>query len=67
MLRLVGQYGDKRVAKVPAFINTPIDLLGATLVDLIGTLAVKLAEVEGRLPPRQARQDRGAVRVGLGH
>jgi uncharacterized tellurite resistance protein B-like protein len=47
VLRLVGKYGDKRVHKVPEFINSPIDLLGATLVDMIGTLAVKLGEVDG--------------------
>ena len=60
VLRLVGNYGDKRVSKVPAFINTPVDLLGATLVDLIGTLAVKLAEVDGTLPP--AKRDRIVAR-----
>ena len=55
VLRLVGNYGDKRVSKVPTFINTPIDLLGATLVDMMGTLAVKLGEVDGKFSPDERK------------
>lgn len=43
VMRLASGYASSRVASVPKFINTPIDLLGATLFDLIGGLALKVA------------------------
>ncbi|PCD78144.1 TerB family tellurite resistance protein [Pseudothioclava arenosa] len=49
VMRLADGFGSSRVRTIPEFINTPIDLLGVTLVDMIGTLAVKIGEVDGRL------------------
>ena len=45
--RLMRDFGGGRVTVVPDFINTPIDLLGAGLFDLIAPLAVKLARIDG--------------------
>lgn len=45
VMSLSGRYKDNRVVKIPKFINTPIDLLGATLFDLIGGLGVKIAQL----------------------
>ena len=51
-----GYYGVTRVFRgasgshvieIPRFINTPIDLLGMKLLDLIGTLAYRVATVDG--------------------
>lgn len=45
VMSLAGKYTDSRVEKIPKFINTPIDLLGATLFDLIGGLGLKVAQI----------------------
>lgn len=42
-MRLMSSAGSSRVETIPKFINTPIDLLGATIFDLMGGLAVKVA------------------------
>ena len=43
VLRLYRGYEGSRVKKVPAFINTPIDVLGAALFDLMASLAIRVA------------------------
>ncbi|NKX28509.1 hypothetical protein HGE68_01255 [Rhodobacteraceae bacterium R_SAG6] len=43
VLRLYRGYEGARVKKVPAFINTPVDVLGAALFDLMGSLAIRVA------------------------
>jgi uncharacterized protein (DUF697 family)/GTP-binding protein EngB required for normal cell division len=43
VLRLYRGYEGTRVKKVPAFINTPIDVLGAALFDLMASLAIRVA------------------------
>ncbi|MBC2834086.1 TerB family tellurite resistance protein [Paragemmobacter straminiformis] len=43
VLRLFRSYEGTRVQKVPAFINTPIDVLGAALFDLMASLAIRVA------------------------
>lgn len=53
VMRLVRSYSGSRVQQIPAFINTPIDVLGVSLLDLMGTLAVKLAEIDGRYDVRE--------------
>ncbi|MEI4486243.1 TerB family tellurite resistance protein [Frigidibacter sp. MR17.14] len=45
--RLAERYGSSRVSKIPAFINTPVDVLGMTIVDMIGTVAIKIASIDG--------------------
>lgn len=45
--RLFRSYSGSLVDTIPKFINTPIDLLGATLFDLLGALAVRLAMIDG--------------------
>lgn len=47
--RLFRSYSGTRVEVIPKFINTPIDLLGASLFDLIGSLSVKVALMDGQL------------------
>lgn len=49
VVRLFRSYEGSRVVKVPAFINTPIDFLGATLLDLTASLAVRVAREAGDL------------------
>lgn len=50
---IVGRYvvrgSSSRVKKVPEFINTPLDVLAVGLFDMIATLGVKLAAVDGRI------------------
>lgn len=43
VLRLYRGYEGTRVKKVPAFINTPIDVLGAAIFDLMASLAIRVA------------------------
>ncbi|MBS0505522.1 MAG: TerB family tellurite resistance protein [Proteobacteria bacterium] len=45
--RLFRGYAGSRVQTIPRFINTPIDVLGASLLDLIGGLAVSVARMDG--------------------
>ncbi len=47
--RLFGSYQGSRVETIPKFINTPIDLLGTTLLDLMGSLAIRLAAIDGHI------------------
>lgn len=49
VVRLFRRYESSRVMKVPAFINTPIDFLGASLFDLMATLAIRVAQEAGDL------------------
>jgi len=49
VVRLFRRYEGSRVMKVPAFINTPIDFLAASLFDLMATLAIRVAEEAGEL------------------
>lgn len=47
-----GRTGDM-VDTIPRFINTPIDLLGMQLFDLIGALAVRVASIDGSIDPAE--------------
>ena len=51
--RLFRRYGQNRVETIPKFINTPIDLLGASLMDLLGALAIKVAAIDGSVDQRE--------------
>lgn len=54
--RLFKSYHGSRVDVIPKFINTPVDLLGASLMDMIGGLSFKLAQMDGEIsePERAA-------------
>lgn len=49
VVRLFRRFESSRVMKVPTFINTPIDFLGASLFDLMATLAIRVAQEAGDL------------------
>lgn len=51
--RLFHGYSESRVDVVPKFINTPIDLLAASLLDLLGSLAVKVAAMDGVIDAKE--------------
>ncbi len=51
--RLFGRYAGSRVDTVPKFINTPIDVLGAALLDLMGGLAMRVAAIDGDIDDRE--------------
>jgi uncharacterized tellurite resistance protein B-like protein len=51
--RLFGGYEESRVDKIPKFINTPIDVLGASLFDLMAGLAVRVAQIDGEIDQRE--------------
>lgn len=53
--RVMRRFSAGRVMEIPQFINTPIDILGANLVDLIGPLALRVAHIDGVLDPREMR------------
>lgn len=57
-----GYYGVSRwfanksnafVDTIPKYINTPIDVLGAALIDLLGSLALRVAMIDGRIDPEE--------------
>lgn len=45
--RVVRRQQETFVDTIPRFINTPIDLLGMQLLDLIGALALRVAKIDG--------------------
>jgi uncharacterized tellurite resistance protein B-like protein len=51
--RLVQGKQSAFVDTVPRFINTPIDLLGMQLFDLVGTLALRVAQIDGVIAPEE--------------
>lgn len=51
--RLVRKQMGTMVETIPRFINTPIDLLGLELFDLIGALAVRVALIDGDIDPAE--------------
>lgn len=44
---------DVFVDTIPKYINTPIDVLGAALVDLLGSLSMRVAVIDGRIDPSE--------------
>lgn len=51
--RLFGRYAGSRVDTIPKFINTPIDVLGAAVLDLMGGLAIRVAAIDGDIDDRE--------------
>lgn len=51
--RLVRSRSGQMVDTIPRFINTPIDILGMQLFDLIGALAVRVASIDGKIAPTE--------------
>ena len=50
---LVRKFSASRVDTIPKFINTPLDLLAASLLDLIGGLAARIATIDGEVAPAE--------------
>jgi uncharacterized tellurite resistance protein B-like protein len=51
--RTIGRYARSRVEVIPRFINSPVDQLGAALLDMMGTLSLKVAKIDGVVDPRE--------------
>lgn len=66
VLRLWRGYTGSRVEVVPKFINTPLDLLGATLFDLMAGLAVLVARDAGHLDEAERETIRDYFTTGWG-
>jgi hypothetical protein len=44
-MRMLGNFNSSRVDTIPKFINTPIDLLGATIFDMMTGLSLKVSSL----------------------
>lgn len=55
--RLLHKQTGEMVDTIPRFINTPIDLLGMQLFDLIGALALRIAAIDGAI----AAEERASI------
>lgn len=49
LYRYLGNSKGSRVIEIPRFLNTPLDALGLALFDLIAPLALRLAQVDGKI------------------
>ena len=48
VMRAVRSYSRSRVHEIPRFISTPLDLMAVNILDMLGSLAVRLAQCDGR-------------------
>lgn len=46
-------YSSTRVEEVPRFLNTGLDVLASTTLDLLGSLALKMAAIDGSIDPSE--------------
>ncbi len=53
--RLFQTYYGSRIDEVPRFLNSPIDVLGASFLDLVGSLAIKVAAIDGHIHERERK------------
>jgi len=51
--RLLSKQTGGFVDTIPRFINTPIDLLGMQLFDLMGALVIRIARIDGEIAPEE--------------
>lgn len=49
----LGRYAGSRVEVIPRYINSPIDQLGAALLDMMGGLSIKVALMDGVIAPSE--------------
>ena len=47
--RLFRSYSESRVAEIPKFLNTGLDVLATSIFDLMGSLALKVASIDGQI------------------
>ncbi len=66
---LCKSYAGSRVDEIPKFLNTGIDVLAVSLFDLMGSLALKVAAIDGSIDPteRSAIKDYFAKEWGYDH
>ena len=53
--RAVGAFSSSRVEVIPCFLNSPIDQLGAALLDMMAALAFKVAHMDGQVDETERR------------
>lgn len=53
VVQLFRSYTRSRVDTVPKFLNSALDVLGASILDLIGALSLKVAAIDGHVDPRE--------------
>jgi hypothetical protein len=51
--RLFQNFAGDRVLTIPSFINTPVDILGVNLFDLMVPLALRIAQMDGEVCVRE--------------
>lgn len=51
--RAISGFAESRVQVIPKFLNTPMDLLAASLFDLIGALAARISMIDGNVDERE--------------
>ena len=49
--RLFRSYSGSRINEIPKFLNTGLDVLATTILDLMGSLALKVAAIDGQIDP----------------
>lgn len=47
--RLFKSYSGSRVDEIPKFLNTALDVLGTSVLDLLGSLSLKVASIDGEI------------------
>lgn len=53
VMRLFKSYSGNRVEEVPKFLNTALDVLATSAFDLMGSLALKVASIDGHIDPTE--------------
>lgn len=53
--RLMSGVSASRVDVIPKFINTPLDLIAASLMDMLGALSIKVAAIDGHIHDQEIK------------